>query len=139
MTGHWTGVREAMDAIRALGDAFSELVLEDALKKVAKPIVDDIAAHVPRDSGLTADDIGLAVSKEGRESGVAQVLVGAHGRKRGRAYILRFLEFGTFRQPAQPVMRPAWDSAEGAYVQNMMHELRAAYTRGVKRFAKRAA
>lgn len=141
MTGHWTGIAEAMAAIRGLGDAFSEPVLEDALKKVAKPIVEQIQQNLAshRQTGLTAEDIGMTVSKEGREAGVAQVLIGAHGRKGGRAYILRFLERGTFRQPAMPVMRPAWDASEASYASNMLAELRKAYERGVRRFATRAA
>jgi len=140
ISGQWTSVREAQEAIKALGDAFSQPVLEDTLKKLAAPIAEDIRQRLAphRRSGLTEEDIGVAVSKENREAGEAVVLVGAHGKKGGRAYILRFLEFGTFRQPARPVMRPAWDAAEGSYPERALQELRKAYERGVKRFSRRA-
>ncbi len=140
ISGEWKGVREAEQAIKALGDVFSQPVLEDALKKLAAPIAEDIRHNLAphRRSGFTEEDIGVSVSKERREAGEAVVVVGAHGRKGGRAYILGFLEFGTFRQPARPVIRPAWDAAEGSYPERALQELRKAYERGIKRFSRRA-
>ncbi|OGR95737.1 MAG: hypothetical protein A2V88_15965 [Elusimicrobia bacterium RBG_16_66_12] len=141
LSGHWTGVREAQESIKAMGTAFSEPVLEGALKRLAEPIKDEIVQRLEqhRVTGLTAEDIAVVVSKEGRESGAAAVIIGARRGKGGRAFILRFLEYGTFRQPARPVVRPAWDAAEPGYPERALAELRKAYERGVKRFSRRAA
>lgn len=139
ITGHWSGIREAQAAIMALGEPFSTPVLEEALKKAGKPIAEDTARRIHKLSGLTAEDIGVAVSKEGREEGVATVLVGAHGGRGGRAFILRFLEFGTAFMAARPALRPAWDAARGSYPETVLRELRAAYERGIKRFSAKAA
>jgi len=141
LSGRWSGVDEAQAAILALGEAFAQPVLEGALKRLAEPVAEDIRRRlVPhRQSGLTEEDIRVVVSKEGRESGEAAVLIGARRGKGGRAFILRFLEWGTFRQPARPIVRPAWDAAESDYPGRALAELHKAYERGVKRFSRRAA
>lgn len=138
ITTKWTGIEEAKQNIRSLGQAFSQPVEEAALKKVGGPIRDDISQHIPRASGLTADDVRMVVSKEGRESGETAVLIGARRGKGGRAFILRFLEFGTAHMPARPSVRPAYDRAAPTLVKDIARDLGIAYQRFIRKFANKA-
>jgi HK97 gp10 family phage protein len=135
MTATWEGIEAAKRNIRALGEAFSKPVEEAALKKVGAPIRDDIARNVPRASGLTAADVRMVVS---RESSDTAVLIGARITKGGRAFILRFLEFGTAKMRPQPSVRPAYDRAAPTLTADIVRELRLSYDRHVKKFAAKA-
>lgn len=127
--------------LRALGEAFSSEVEEKALLEVARPVVASLAARIDADhhaTGLTAEDIEAAVSKEGRAEGEAVVLIGAGGGKRGRAYILSFLEFGTYGRPGTPVVRPTFDQFKDYFLPAVTEQL-SKHWDAVKRRLLRAA
>ncbi len=140
-TARWTGVAEAEAAIRGLGEAFSEPVFEAALKKVAAPMAEEIRAKLEAEhhlTGRTAENVHVSVSSEGRGLGQVLVFVGARTGRHGRASMLGWLEYGTSRQAATPVVRPVWDAHEGGYVAAVVRELHGSYERAVRRFARYA-
>jgi HK97 gp10 family phage protein len=88
-------------------------VLIRTLKKAAKPIDDQASALAPRDTGKLQISVitGTQLTRRQRGSaykagklGVAEVHVGT-ALSRGL-----FQEFGTYKMPASPFMRPAWDA-----------------------------
>jgi HK97 gp10 family phage protein len=128
-----------LEGLRRLGPAFSAEVEERALKDVAKPVAASIAARIDAEhhaTGLTAEDITVAVSKAGRAQGEAVVLIGARGGKRGRAFLLSFLEFGTFKQPATPVVRPTFREYRDSFLPAVTERLAVHFQNAVKRHTK---
>jgi HK97 gp10 family phage protein len=88
-------------------------ILVRTLKKAAKPIDDQASALAPRDTGKLEISVitGTQLTRRQRSSaykagklGVAEVHVGT-ALSRGL-----FQEFGTYKMPASPFMRPAWDA-----------------------------
>jgi len=126
-------------AIRELGEFAGPQVCEKALlpigKRLAQHIREKFAAVTHTRTGLTQRDFTAAVSKEGRESGVTQVLVGATTGKRGRAYISGFLERGTATVRARPHVRPVWDEERDKVQGEITAALRPVYEATVKRLA----
>jgi HK97 gp10 family phage protein len=133
----WVGIDDALEAIDGLGELASHEVQIAALTAVGKPIAEDIrqrleAHHI---TGETAGDIAVGESKEAAAAGEAVVLIGA----KDRAYLLRWLEFGTFKQRATPVIRPAWDSARGGYAAKVLEQYRKAYKRIIAKYSRKKA
>jgi HK97 gp10 family phage protein len=139
------GLEETLANVRALGTAFSTEVESAALRKVAKPMAEDIANRVDADhheSGLTGADIRYAVSREAKAEGSVAVLVGATGRKgagKGRAFILSFLEFGTFRTPGYHIVAGVFRSHAARINAEVAKELAAAFKRTRAKFLRSAA
>jgi HK97 gp10 family phage protein len=139
------GVDEILRNVRALGTVFSTDVEEGALKKMAQPYAEDIANVVDaehHDTGLTGADITFAVSREAKAEGSAAVLIGATGRKgrgHGRAFILSFLEFGTFRQPGHHIVAGVFRSRAPTFTADMAKQLEASFKRARAKFLRRAA
>jgi HK97 gp10 family phage protein len=133
----FAGIDEALEAIDGLGELASHEVQVAALTAVGKPIAEDIQQRLSehRLSGDTQGDIAVAESKEAQAAGDVVVLVGA----RDRGWILRWLEFGTFRQRATPVIRPAWDAARGGYAQKLLGEYRKKYKSIIAKYSRRKA
>ena len=138
------GVPEMLAHVRRLGDAFSQDVEAAALKKAAKPIAQDIANRVDADhhqTGLTGADIRAVASREAREEGAAAVLIGATGRRgagRGRAFILSFLEFGTFRTPGFHIVATAFRQNSADLTKTVAKELAGAFKRSRAKFLRSA-
>ncbi len=94
--------------IQTLSD---ERLIVGIVLEAVQPAVDAAKAIVGtgspyRETGLTREDIHATVNKESAV-GVVKVSIGASKRN---AYKLRFLERGTSKQRAYPVLRPAHDS-----------------------------
>lgn len=136
ITAKWEGLDEAMRAIRGLNEVAAPQVLEAALRTVGEPMAEEMAARAPRRTGKTAEDIRVAVSRDEAERNGVALLIGARGGKKGRAYVARFIEFGTAHHPAQPFMRPVWDGHRPHYAADVTAALRPAYDRVVRRLAR---
>lgn len=130
------GLEETKRAIEALGELGEAAVLADALKRVGKPMAEEMSALCPRDTGLTAADFRVGVSKELREEGHVRVLVGARSGRTGRAWIAKFIEYGTSKMPARPFIRPTWDRHRREFVPAVTRELRTSYERITKRLVR---
>lgn len=118
-------------------------LLVRTLKQVAKPIDDAASALAPKDTGKLQISVitGTQLTRRQRSSaykagklGVAEVHVGT-ALSRGL-----FQEFGTYKMPAHPFMRPAWDAnKEKALVSFsgiMWDELRKTAERAARKSAK---
>lgn len=117
-------------------------VLKRELTAAAKPVKAAMEAAAPRDTGFTAESIGLssslnpsqrrAVKREGKN--FAEVYVGS---RRGSAAI--FEEFGTVNQPARPYMRPAWEATKEQALDTFGKNLGAGIEKAAARAARKAA
>ena len=140
MSARLVGQADVLRAIRELGQFAGPMVCEKALlpigKRLAQRIREKFAAVTHTRTGLTRKDFTAAVSKEGRETGVTKVLVGATTGKRGRAYISGFLERGTATIRARPHIRPVWDEERDKVKGEIAASLRPAYDATVKRLAR---
>ena len=139
LSGQWSGWVEAQKAIAGLGEIAGHEVQVATMKKLGQPIAEDMAAGCPRMTGLTADDFGVAESKESKAGGAVEVLVGAHSGKGGRAFIAGFIERGTVKRGAHPFMRPAADRAIPRLPGEYLKLMRQAYLRVVRKYASRVA
>lgn len=123
--------------------------IRDALKDSANSMEKEMRSRVPKDTGITGDDITSFVSK-GNTRFVAEV--GFRGNKKtSRKYIARFIEFGTKAHkittkkgallvggdiyarsanhpgtPAQPFIGPTWDSEKPKVTARMNRAVNAA-------------
>src|SRR5262245_37971602 len=88
------GLKELDDALRALPAEVSGPITLAALRAAGEVIRAGAAAKIDSRTGKTAADIRMEVQMtSGEPQGVAAV--GGTTGKRGRAHILRWLEFGT--------------------------------------------
>jgi HK97 gp10 family phage protein len=136
------GARQFEQALGDLTKATARNVLRRALTKAAKPVQEAMEARAPRDSGWTAGSIAVSNTlnpanrsdqkKEGKS--FAEVYVGS---TRGSAGILQ--EWGTYKMPAQPYMRPAWDATKGGVMVTFGRELKNELDKAAARAAKKAA
>jgi len=118
-------------------------ILVRTLKKAAKPIDDEASSLAPKDTGRLEISIitGTQLTRRQRSSaykagalGVAEVHVGT-ALSRGL-----FQEFGTFKMPAHPFMRPAWEhnkeKAEQIIGTELWVEIKKAADRAARKRAK---
>lgn len=108
------GGREIEKALRDLPQKTARNVLRGMVRAGAAPIRDEARALVRRKTGLGAKSIVTRAGRApDRNSAVAKVTV------LGRAFYLRFLEFGTRYIKAVPFLRPAADSKNQEAVKAM--------------------
>jgi len=140
--GHWTGVTGAADALVGIATQCArDEVVAEAMMKVFRPIVAEMAARAPRRPPAPDMAESLAVARV-QDSGTPEgVVVVELGPKQGapHAYLVRFWEFGTSRNAARPFMRPTWDEYESTFSASVTAALQKAYATVAKRFANREA
>lgn len=140
------GLRELDQALHRLRDEFgmskstAKNLLRRTLRTAAEPIDEAWRARAPVLSGqLTkSGSIGSRLSRSqrgrhSRQSGV-EVFVGPGTNPQAITQ-----EFGTFSQPAQPYMRPAWDSEKQNALELISSELAAQIQKTAVRLAKKRA
>lgn len=134
---HFENMDQAFAAIDGLGELAAREVSVKALTDAGRPIKEDIEHRLEphRFSGALAADIAIGESREAAGQGEVAVLIGA----KDEAYKLLWLEFGSVRQRATPIIRPAWDSGRNAYVRRVVDAYSAAYRRIVAKYTRRAA
>ncbi len=103
--------------LEALEAAFrDEDKLRDAFIEAAEPMRAAADANIARFTGRTAQQITTWPSKDA-PPGTVKVNVGIPGPdvsgKQSRAFIGRFLEFGTTKRAPRPWLRPAKDAEGG--------------------------
>ncbi len=122
-----SGWEELGDRLEAAAAALEEeRAVSDAMITAVQPAVARIAEIVGtgsawKETGFTSRDISAALNKEGEAGSRVAVDIGAGPR---HAFKLRFLEFGTSRDPAYPALRPGWDAAEPAVRAAVIEELK---------------
>jgi HK97 gp10 family phage protein len=117
-------------------------ILIRTLKKAAKPIDDQASALAPVETGKLQISVitGTQLTRRQRSSaykagklGVAEVHVGT-ALSRGL-----FQEFGTFKMPAHPFMRPAWDANKDRALKIIGTELWVEIKKAAERAARKSA
>lgn len=123
---HLEGADELIAALRALPDALTKKVVQDALMKAAEPIAADAKARAPRKTGKLAKKIGVGtrLTKQQRRGRAMQGMAEAFVGTSARHGVLEEFGSGPRRQkktgrftgqaPAKPFLRPAWEAGKNA-------------------------
>lgn len=128
-----------------LPQATSRNVLRRVAKGALEPMADVAARLAPEDEGRLAFSIDVSEGRTRRAKTGFQRIRGvqmAMGPASGLATLqyASFVEFGTIDTPAQPYMRPAWETGKMdalEYVQdNLWREVQAAVKRITKKQAR---
>lgn len=140
-----SGFRELAAALRELGPRVAKNALRRSVSSGAAVIRDAAKSNAPEDTGKLKRAIGIKRSKDarGEMSAKYQVFVrqaknGSIGQKNVKAYgkfdafYARWIEFGTSKMPAQPFLRPAFESQKENAVESIKEKL----TDGVQKAAE---
>lgn len=138
------GLKELEAALGQLPKATGRNVLRRVLKEAGEPIAQAARAKAPRETGNLIESIDVGTRLTRRQTGQhkKQSTVEMHvGSGPNPQSITQ--EFGTFKEPAQPFMRPAWDSQKRAaldIIYNLLWpEIERAATRHANKLARKAA
>ena len=136
------GFRDIERAMKDLKPVAAKAVARRALKKAAQPIADAGAANAPRLEGYLEDSfaIGTKLTKRQQARYRKRSAVEMHVGPNDPAAVQ--VEFGNENQPAQPFMRPAWNSEKMNALKILRRELKAEVEKSIaraKRKAERAA
>lgn len=108
-------------ALKRIGDRATGLLLKEAVQKGADIIADEAKRLAPRDTGALADGIHAEVTTSKQGQAVADV---SFNKKQWYGALV---EKGTKNTPAQPYIRPAFDTkadeAEEAVADFLWHAL----------------
>jgi HK97 gp10 family phage protein len=109
---------------KATGKAALRAVAKDALT----PMAEDAERRAPRRTGLLQEKIEVKPPKrgrtiKGRRFEGPQAITMAMGPTGAGIIRGQMQEFGTYKEPAQPFMRPAWDSHADSALDNIKTNL----------------
>lgn len=123
------GLKELDEALARLPKGYAKNVLRKAWAEASAPLVADIKANAPVDTGALRDSI--RVERMGGEAkDEVKMQIGVFGEFYGH-----FQEFGTSRQPARPFVRPAIDR----HAAGLVERFRKIVGESIERAAARAA
>jgi HK97 gp10 family phage protein len=136
------GLKELVLGLEELPKATARNVLKRVLTKAGQPTKERMESLAPRDTGYTAESIGIgptlnpAQSRSAKKEGkfFAAIYVGS---RRGSA--AQFEEYGTVNAPAHPYLRPAWDATQDGALKIIQTELGTEITKAAARLARKAA
>jgi HK97 gp10 family phage protein len=140
------GLKEIQAALHELPKSTARNVMRRVLKDVAEPIADQARQLAPVLSGDLKQSIGVSTKLSRRakkdtgklSANAVQVYIGPFAAPRA---IIQ--EFGSFKEPPQPYMRPAWDANQGEILgkigEMMWNEIAAAAARKARKEARAAA
>lgn len=141
VTVKFEGGRELARALEELPKATARNVLNRVLTKAAANMDDIASSFAPVETGalqrsvVTGKKLTRAQQRQQKRDGkhFAEVHVGTNNP----AGI--FQEFGTFKEPAQPFMRPTWESTKDGMLKTIKTELGTEIEKARARLAKKAA
>jgi len=128
-----SGLKELDAALAKLPQAYAKNILRKAWAEAAAPLVADIKANAPVDTGALRDSIKVD-RLGGERASEAKMQVGVFGEFHGH-----FQEFGTIRQRARPFVRPAIDRHAAGVVERFRSQVAASIERARASIAARAA
>lgn len=136
------GLKGLDKALKQLPKSTGKSALRTALKNAAEPIAEAARSNAPRGpTGNLVESIEVKTTlkktqKAGRlKAGDVEVFVGATWPKGAHAHLI---EFGTYKMPAQPFLRPAWDSNKKKARDMIAEEIWENIARAARRLAKQA-
>lgn len=144
------GFKELDAALGQLPKATAKNVLRRVLKKAAKPIDDHASAAAPQLTGGLQRSVitGTRLTKSQGGSKAVRQSDGSF-RSAAKSYVEihvgtalprgLFQEFGTFKEVAQPFMRPAWDANKTIALDIIKSDLGSEIDKSAKRLAKKLA
>lgn len=155
------GAAELEKQLLALGALQAQKTIIKAVRKALKPVLEEIIARAPVDSGLLRDSFRIAIKKDAEGNSVVAAgirVVRAKGAtrvsKKAKRWLSKstqnsikrqsahwrwhFIELGTKKKAARPFIRPAFDRHAEQMVEVVKKELQAELKRIVKRNRKAA-
>jgi HK97 gp10 family phage protein len=138
-----TGFEELHRAFAELPKATGKNVLRRVANKALEPMRAVAEDKAPKLSGETAEGIEISPKKAkpgARSRGAGpqayETSMGPTGIGRLRGF---FQEFGTYKEPPQPFMRPAWDQEAGNTLETIKADLWTEIEGAAARVARKAA
>lgn len=137
------GLRELEKSLAELPKATGKNVLRRIIKARAQPIAEDAETRAPKDTEAMSRSITVgtklsrrqrALYKKWGSSSAVEMFVGPGPYPQAITQ-----EFGTFDQPAQPFMRPAWDAARGTILDDFAEDLWSEIAKAAARHARKLA
>jgi HK97 gp10 family phage protein len=136
------GVEEVRRRLKELEPRLQKKVLRQAMRKGMKVVQRAVQANAPRPgadpyaTGATRKAVKVRAVKSKRRDRIGiDVRIGA-GSFVGKQFYAAFREFGTSRQPARPIMGPAYASAGPAARDLARREILAGVAREVRSLAR---
>ena len=125
--GELTGLRDALNSLKAVKRSAGSRILRKGLAAASKPMLDTARRLVPRRTGLLRKSLGRKI-KTYRSTGTVVVMIGPRTgfkrvvRVKGRRTFQRndpthyahLVERGTVHSRATPFLRPAFDQHKAA-------------------------
>ena len=138
------GLRELDAALMELTKAGARGVLRRAGLAALQPVADAAQAAAPRLSGALQLSVGVGTKLTRRQAGLhrkmvrddkasVEVFAGAGGLAQATQ-----MEFGNFKDAAQPYLRPAWDAGRMQVIENLKRHLGAEIDKAAVRAARKA-
>lgn len=144
-----SGLRELDAALAQLPKATGRAVLRRVLKDAGEPIARAARAKAPVLTGDLRESVEVSQKlARSQKSGGAKMTANGF-RSDSKNYVEMFVgpgtnpqaitqEFGTFKEPAQPFMRPAWDGQRDTALNLIANTLGPEIERAAARLAKKA-
>lgn len=144
VTFRMDGLDQTVANLEDLGKATRRNVLKRVLLKAGEPVANDAAQAAPHRTGRLAFSITVSdkLTRRQRQASPkeyeAEIYIGPAGGN-GALNYASFEEFGTIDTPANPFMRPAWESNRGIVLGLIHSGLSAEVERAAARAARKVA
>lgn len=137
------GFREVERKLSQLREATGRNVLRKVSKGALEPMADIAARKAPEERGILAFSIVVSEGRTRRARtnwnkvrGIQMAMGPATGF--GATYYAAHVEFGTIDTPAQPYMRPAWDTGKMDALDYVQDNLAREVEKAIGRAARKA-
>lgn len=137
------GFREVEKKLSQLKEATGRNVLRKVAKGALEPMADIAARKAPEERGILAFSIAVSEGRTRRARtnfqkvrGIQMAMGPATGL--GATYYAAHVEFGTIDTPAQPYMRPAWDTGKMNALDYVQDNLAREVDKAIGRAARKA-
>jgi HK97 gp10 family phage protein len=134
ITAKIEGFAEIARLLRELGPQLAAKVGDRAVRRAAKPLVDEMKRLVPVDTGALRRSLAAAANRRNKRQSRRGVRIGA---RRPESRIAHLVEFGTSHSAAKPFMRPALDSQGNVVIMALREELAKGLAEEATKFANK--
>jgi HK97 gp10 family phage protein len=117
------GMQELMAALQSISGK-SKSIQNKALKKAAKPILDDATRTTTFKDVSGAGRTGLKISRPKSKGDVTTVLIGVDKADISEIFYMKMVEFGTTKMVARPFLTNAYLNNKTEAIRILREELR---------------